>query len=30
VGTAIVSRAELEEAVSTDTRPLEELEWARS
>ena len=30
VGTATVSRAELEEAVSTDTRPLEELEWARS
>jgi rfaE bifunctional protein kinase chain/domain len=30
VGTATVSRAELEEAVSTDARPLEELEWARS
>ncbi len=30
VGTATVSRAEIEEAVSTDTRPLEELEWARS
>jgi rfaE bifunctional protein kinase chain/domain len=30
VGTATVSRAELEEAVSTDTRPLEELEWAKS
>lgn len=30
VGTATVSRAELAEAVSTDSRPLEELEWARS
>ena len=30
VGTAVVSRAELAEAVSTDSRPLEELEWARS
>jgi bifunctional ADP-heptose synthase (sugar kinase/adenylyltransferase) len=30
VGTATVSRAELAEAVSTDSHPLEELEWARS
>lgn len=30
VGTASVTRAELREAVATDSRPLEELEWVRS